>query len=265
MRKVHGLLKGFMAIVFWAVFFLSCQGTAEASGPFGPPRSLSRGEGGLATAIGYWRNESDYQIGRDRTFRQNQIYSQLGYGNKNWEIYGRIGFSDLKISEAFRGDPDSAIISKNDFEDQWIWFGTLGAKGFYPFNRAFGIGAFIQGSYFKDFNDRVSGTFADIPFAAQVKVENLWDANFGLGLQITSFPRIKFYLGPYVRYSEARLASSAPIPGLVSNAGSQRIPEGWHLGGYAGISLPLGRGFHLNIEGRYSERFSAGAAVVYTY
>ena len=64
----------------------------------------------------------------------------------------------MKISDAFRSTQISTTTSKNDFEDNWKFFGTLGAKGFYPFNKAFGIGAFVQGSYyFRDFTDNVSG------------------------------------------------------------------------------------------------------------
>ena len=36
-------------------------------------------------------------------------------------------------------------------------------------------------------------------------------------------------------------------------------------GGFAGIDIPLAKGFRLNVEGQYSDRFSAGAAVSYTY
>ncbi len=71
-----------------------------------------------------------------------------------WEIYGRIGISDLKIFDAFSSTNVLTTTSKNDFEENWKFFGTLGAKGFYPINNIFGIGAFLQGSYnFSNFTD----------------------------------------------------------------------------------------------------------------
>ncbi len=259
-------MKGVKVIGVSVFIFFTLQGMAGAEGLFGPPQPLSKKEGGLATAIGYWHYEGEYQNGKEQVFRQNQGYSQLGYGKKNWEIFGRIGVSDLKISDAFRSTQASTVTSKNDFEDSWNWFGTMGAKGFYPFKEIFGIGAFIQGStYFGDFTDHVSGTSNGAPFATEFKVRHLWDVNFGLGFQVTVPPGLKLYVGPYARYSEATVSSSSNIPGLTSEPGDFRIHSGTNLGGFAGIYLPLARGFHLNVEGQYSERFSVGAAVTYSY
>jgi len=105
---------------------------------FRPAQSVSKEAGGLNTAIGYHYHEDKYENGTDHVFRQNQVYSHLGYGARNWEIYGRIGGADLKISDAFRSTQASTATSKNDFDDNWKIFGTLGAKGFYPFNKTFG-------------------------------------------------------------------------------------------------------------------------------
>ncbi len=256
-------LKGIVLSVF---LIFTVNGTAAAGGPFGPPQPVSKEAGGLYTGIGYWRHEEEYKNGQEHVTTQNQVYSQLGYGAQNWEIYGRIGVSDLKISDAFRSTQASTTTSKNDFEDNWKFFGTLGGKGFYPFNQTFGIGAFIQGSYyFMDFTDNVSGTHAGAPFTTQLKVKNLWDVNFGLGFQATVPYGIKLYIGPYAYYSEAKVSLSASIPGLNSDAGNLRVHNEANLGGFAGVDVPLARGFHLNVEGQYSERFSAGAAITYSY
>jgi hypothetical protein len=242
------------------------NGAAAAGGPFGPPQSVSKEAGGLNTAIGYNYCEDKYENGMDPVFRQNQIYSHLGYGTRTWEIYGRIGGGDLKVSDAFRSNQASTATSKNDFDDSWKVFGTLGAKGFYPFNKTFGLGAFVQGSYyFSDFKDEVSGIRNGAPFAAELKVKNLWDVNFGLGFQATVPNNIRVYLGPYIYYSEAKISPSANIPGLAFSAGDEQIRNKTAAGGFAGIDIPLLRGFRLNIEGRFSERFSAGAAISFTY
>jgi hypothetical protein len=257
----------YLRIIFISGFIMfASQGMATAIGPFGPPQPLSKEEGGLLSGIGYWYHEDQYKDGTEHVTRQNQVYSQLGYGAKNWEIYGRIGGSDLKISDAFRSTQASTLTSKNDFEDNWKLFGTLGAKGFYPFNKTFGIGGFMQGSYyFSDFTDDVSGTQGGVPFTAKLKVENLWDVNLGIGFQATVPFGIKLYIGPYAYYSEAKASMSANIPGLRFETGDVTIKNETNVGGFTGVDVPLARGFHLNVEGQYSERFSVGAAVTYSY
>lgn len=266
MRKGRFLMKGLKVIGVCAFILFTIQGTAAGGGPFGPPQPLSKEEGGLATAIGYWRYEDEYTNGKGQVIRQNQIYSQLGYGKKNWEIFGRIGIADLKISDAFRSTLASTVTSKNDFEDNWNGFGTMGAKGFYPFNDLFGIGAFFQGSTsFRNFTDHVSGTSNGAPFQTELKVSRFWEVNFGLGFQVAVPHGLKLYAGPYACYSEATVSLSPTIPGLTSEPGSFRIHNRTNIGGFGGVYLPLARGFHLNIEGQYSEKFSFGTAVTYSY
>ena len=260
------MMKGLAAIRYSVVILLLLQGAAAAGGPFGPPQPLSKEKGGWATALGYWRNEATFENGKEQVVSQNQVYSQLGYGQKYWEIYGRIGLSDLKIADAFRSTQASLVTAKNDFEDNWEWFGTLGAKGFYPLDKTFGIGGFLQASYyFNDFTDKVSGSNNGAPFETQFKVSNFWDVNFGLAFQAAIPADIKLYIGPYACYSEATVSPSRTIPGLGSNTGNYLIHNPTALGGFAGVYLPLARGFHLNVEGQYSDRFSVGAAVVYSY
>ncbi len=247
------------------MLIFAVNGRAAAGGLFGPPEPISKATGGLHTGIGYWYHEDKYKNETEHATRQNQVYSEIGYGTQNWEMYGRIGGSDLKIFDAFSSAQASTTTSKEDFGDNWKVFGTLGAKGFYPFNKRFGMGAFVQGSYFfSDFTDDVSGSHNGVPFSAKLKVENLWDVNFGVGFQATVPYGIKLYIGPYAYYSEAKASLSASIPGLNFETGDW-IKNKTNVAGFAGIDLPLARGFHLNVEGQYSERVSIGAAVTYAY
>ena len=253
-------------IVMLVFIILAIPEVVFAGGLFGPPQPVSKEEGGLNTAIGYWLHEDKFKNGTEHVIKQNQVYSHVGYGARYWEIYARIGVSDLKISDAFASTLDSTTTSKGDFWDNWKFYGTLGAKGFYPFNKTFGIGAFTQGSYsFNDFRDNFSGTQAGAPFSSQLRVKNLWDVNFGLGFQATVPYGIKLYIGPYAYYSEARLSLAANIPGLNSDTQNLRIHNETNVGGFTGIDIPISRGFHLNVEGQYSARFSAGAAIAYSY
>lgn len=263
----RGIKWGISIKLLFLGFILVCSsGTASAGGPFGPPQTVSKDVGGLNTAFGYWRHEDTWENGRDHKIRQNQIYSQVAYGALHWEAYGRIGLADLKISDAFRPTQGTTVTSKEDFQDNWNFFGTLGAKGFYPLHRAFGVGAFVQGSYtFGDYNERLSGTQGGAPFTTDIKVKNLWDVNLGVAFQATVPRDIKLYLGPYVYYAEATMSPSARVPGLEFSGGDVKLKNKTLVGGFAGFDLPLFRGFHLNVEGHYSEKFSVGAALLFSY
>lgn len=241
--------------------------TAAAGGPFGTPQPISKETGGLYTGIGYWYHEDIYKNGTEHLIRQNQVYSHVGYGAKNlWEIYARIGVSDLKIFDAYNSTSVLTTTYKNNFEENWKFFGTLGAKGFYALNRIFGVGAFIQGTYyFSNFTDDVTGINSSEPFTTDLKIKNLWDVNGGIGFQATAPYNIKLYAGPYIYYSEAKASLTENIPGLEYAAGNVSIKNKTIAGGFIGLDIPITKGFRLNVEGQYSDRFSAGAAVTYTY
>ena len=249
------------------MLILTFSGTASATGLFGPLQTISREAGGLNTAVGYWYHEDILKNGSEYIFRQNEVYSQVSYGGKNcWEIYGRIGVSDLKIFDAFSSTNAATITSNNDFTENWKFFGTLGAKGFLPVGKILGIGAFLQGTYyFNNFTGDTAGTNAGVPFTADLKVQNMWDVNFGIGFQATVPYGIKLYAGPYIYYSEAKLCLSANIPGLGFGTENVLLKNKTIAGGFIGADIPLTKGFHLNMEGQYSERFSLGVAVSYKY
>jgi hypothetical protein len=261
------LIKNFLVIALAGLLIFAICSTAVASGLFGPLQTVSKEAGGLNTAIGYWYHEDTYKNDTDHKIRQNEIYSQAAYGAKNiWEIYARIGVSDLKIFDVFKSMVSTTTTDKNDFEENWKFFGTLGAKGFYPINKTFGIGAFIQGTYyFSNFTDDIAGISNSAPFTTDLKVKNLFDVNFGIGFQATVPYGIKLYAGPYIYYSEAKMSLSANIPGLEYATGNVSIQNKSIVGGFTGLDIPLIKGFRLNIEGQFSDRFSAGAAVSYTY
>ncbi len=260
MKSLHVIV----AIVF--VILIAPQSTA-AAGLFGPPEPIAKEAGGLHTGIGYWFHEDTYKNGVEQVTRQNQVYSELGYGSRNgWEITARVGMSDLTCIDAFNSSTASTATSRKDFEEHGKFFGTAGAKGFYPFNRTFGMGAFIQGTYyFSDFTDTVSGTRNGVPFSVELRVKNLWEMNFGMGFQVTVPYGIKMYIGPHVHYSELTVSPSADVAGVAFASGESTMKNKTGLGGFAGIEVPLAKGFRLNLEGQYTERLSAGAAVIYVY
>jgi hypothetical protein len=266
MKREH-FAKNFTIIALAVLLILTINGRASATGLFGPPQTVSREAGGLNTAIGYWYHEDTYKNDTDHIIRQNVVYSQAAYGAKNiWEIYARIGVSDLKISDAFSSTNALTTTYKDNFEENWKFFGTLGAKVFYPINRIFGIGAFVQGTYyFSNFTDDIAGTYNSSPFIIDLKIKNLWDVDGGVGFQVTVPLDIKLYAGPYIYYSEAKASPAANIPGIEYAAGNVSIKNKTIAGGFIGLDIPITKGFRLNVEGQYSDRFSVGTAVTYTY
>jgi hypothetical protein len=259
--------KTLKVLVISMVIMLTIQGTAAASGPFGPPQPVSRPAGGLHTGIGYWLQEDKLKNNEEYISRQQQIYSELGYGfQKNWNLYARVGLSGLKLFDAFNPTTTATTTSKNDFSENWKFFSTLGVKGFYPVRPSFGIGAFVQGTYyFSDFTDNVTGIQRGVPFTVELGLKNLWDVNVGIGFQATIPWGINLYIGPYLYYGEAKVSPSANITGLALTSGETTLRNNTVFGGFAGIDVPLSRGFRLQIEGKYADRLSGGAAVTYTY
>lgn len=261
------IIKIIKIIVIIVSVMLVAPGRVDAVGPFGSPQPILKAASGIHTGIGYWFQEDTYQNGMEQVTRQNQVYSELGYGSrKGWEITARVGMSDLKLIDAFSSSTAATATSKTDFEEHGKFFSTVGAKGFYPFNKTFGMGAFVQGTYyFSDFTDPVSGTRNGVPFSVELRVKNLWDANIGMGFQATVPYGIKMYIGPYLHYSEFKVSPSADVAGVALASGETTMKNETGLGGFAGIEVPLAKGFRLNMEGQYVGRLSVGAAVIYVY
>ena len=257
----------FKTIAFEVFLFLTLGSSAFAAGLFGLPQTLSKTAGGLNTAIAYSYAEDVFKTSSDFVLRQHQIYSHAAYGKAGiWEVYGRIGLADLKISDAFNAGNGLTTMSRNDFDENWKFFGTLGAKAFYPVNRLFGVGAFIQGTYhFSNYTDSVTGAYNGTPFEADLKIKNLWDVHGGIGLQATLPFSIKLYGGPYVYYSDADAVLSVDRPGLLFGTEKGIMQNKSKAGGFVGTDIPLIKGFRLNIEGQYAGRLSIGSAVTYTY
>ena len=256
-------LTGLILIFLLAVFLPH----ANAGGMFGPPQTLSDTAGGLNTAIGYRYHTDTYKNHLHYKMRQNVIYSHAAWGKAGiWEIYARLNAADIKIQDRFRFGVTSFGNGENDFRDHWEFFGTTGAKVFYPVNSLFGVSAFVQGNFnpgkYKDntiLYDNGSSS------AANLNIKNLWDVNLGAGLQFTLPYDIRTYAGPFVYFARADAQFSLDIPGLPFVTGKTVLKNSSPVGGYFGADIPLIKGFRLNIEGQYTSRFSAGAAISYVY
>ncbi len=263
-RLKIGSLPRFHTSLMFLLLMLTIPADALAGGPFGPPHSLAGKGGGLHTGIGYWYDEDIYE--GDTTFRMtaHQLYSEAGYGGRIWDAYVRLGLSDLEIADGFRSSTPSTTTDKRDFEENADYTATVGAKGFYPFSEFAGLGFFLQGSYWlRDASDEVQVINVGVPAQSEVRVHNFWDVYGGFALEVSVWSA-KFYLGPYLYYSEAKVSASEAVAGLpLTSTDTLRNKSGY--GGVAGLEAPLTRGFRVNIEGHYAERFSGGAAVTYSY
>jgi hypothetical protein len=268
-RKLGMDIKTVKVMLIVMVVMLTMAGRAAASGPFGPPEPLARPAGGLHTGIGYWLQEDKLKNNEEYLSRQQQVYSELGYGfRKNWDLYARVGLASQKLFDAFNPTTTATTTGKNDFSENWKFFGALGIKGFYPLRPVFGIGAFVQGTYyFSDFTDNATGTRNGAPFTVEIGLKNMWDVSAGIGLQATIPGDINLYIGPYVYYMETKVAPSAGIAGLALTAGEIILRNNAVCGVFGGIDVPLSRGFRLQVqvEGKYADRLSGGAAVTYSY
>lgn len=264
-RKFHHQKNPF--IVFAMLCMIALSPAAAQAGLFGPLQTVSRASGGVNTAIGYMYHEDTFTHGAEHVIKQNRIYSQAAYGANNiWEIYARVGLADLQILDIFSSRDASTTTDKNNFDENWKIFGSLGAKAFYPISKFIGAGVFVQGTYFfKDFNDEVAGVHGGTPFRGELDVQNLWEINCGMGLQATLPSGVRLYAGPYVYYSEAKFILAPGISGLEYAAGNTSVENKSFTGGFFGLDIPLLKGFRFNIEGQFSEKFSAGAAISFTY
>ncbi|KQC11527.1 MAG: hypothetical protein APR62_01555, partial [Smithella sp. SDB] len=254
-------------ILLAVLFIFTIRSAAMAAGLFGPLQTVSKETGGLNTAIGYFYHEDTYKNDVDHTVRLDEIYSQAAYGVKNiWEVYTRVGLANMKIFDIFSSMDASIMTDQDNFEANWEFFGTIGAKAFYPINSILGIGAFIQGTYyFSDFTDTVSGTKGGTPFITELKVKDFWDVNFGIGVQAALPYGIKFYAGPYIYYSGANVSMHSYISVPEYYLDDDTIRNKSIVGGFTGLDIPLTKGFRLNIEGQFADRVSAGIAVSYIY
>jgi hypothetical protein len=260
-------MKNITIILIASFMMLFVHGMAVAGGPYGTPQPISRAGGGLHTAIGYWYQEDKFKDQASFVTKQHQLYSEAGYGDGNyWDFYARVGLSTLKGLDVFGSANPGTTTSGADFSESWKFFSTVGVKGFYPFSKMLGLGAFLQGTYyFSDFTDTVSGTRNGAPYTMELGMKGMWDVHAGIGLQLTVPYGVKLYMGPCLYYAEMKASPSVNIQGLPFSAGDVTLKNTTNLGGYAGIDIPLPKGFRLQAEGRYSEKLSAGLAVAYSY
>jgi hypothetical protein len=240
--------------------------SVSSAGMFGSPEPTTKGVGNeWQVGVGYWYHEDTLKNGGDTKFKENQIYAELAKGFGNYGIYARLGGTNAKSSDIFTSNDPAVTFASNDWDSNWKPFGTLGVKGYYSVNKQLGFGAFIQGSYiFGDLEDSTTMYVSGVPVQATAKIRNVWDAEIGLAIQVTPVEGLKIYAGPYAYYTEGKGEASASYGGL-SAAEEVTLKNKTNFGGFLGFDVTIANAWHLNVEGQYSESFSVGAAVAFSF
>ncbi|HVN22864.1 MAG TPA: hypothetical protein VMT71_02755, partial [Syntrophorhabdales bacterium] len=151
MKSIIGAILAVMIIV-----------SAASAGEFGPPEPTAA-PGKFSLGVGYWFDQPNMKLDSNHllgtmTSKSNQYYLQGTYTFlKNWEVYGRFGAADQKLDTDTRNYSDSAEP-----------YGTLGFKGLAYQYKNFGIGPFVQGSWYGDHTG---------------VMKNQWDVNLGISAQ----------------------------------------------------------------------------------
>lgn len=216
-----------------ALSYLLLGATASVAGHFGPAQPLTQpGEFSLGTGFFYYSAE----WGGADDVSQAQLYVQGGYGLfRNAEVYAQLGGTNLEIDDI-------------DFKDGYRPFGTLGFRALLLDRKPVSLGAFVQGSFFSDYEDE--------SLTQTMKVESSYEVNGGIALQ-TVLEGATLYGGPLFYYREADVTAVG--------VGSGSVEEDGNLGGFIGIRWPLKNRIAIELETQFKTGVSVGGALHYVF
>lgn len=266
-------MKRMVLIVTLLILFMTAN--IAYAGQFGAMEPVSE-LGKVSLGIGYFyysdklepKDREGTWIGWKKSkITQNQAYLQLGVGiMPNSEVYFRVGGADIKVPDAFLTSADGPELAgfKDKLKDSLKPFGTIGIKGGYNFAPPFGIGYFVNTSLGSNYRDKTAGTFLGVPATQEMKIKRPWEVNLGVALQ-GKIGEVLLYGGPLVYWARSKVEWEGTIPGVGSISDSTTYKEKNNLGGFAGLRLPLGKGFNIEVEGQLKSRFSAGGSLVYSF
>jgi hypothetical protein len=258
-------------IVILSVLFVFAICSLAYAGQFGPPEPTTK-EGKVAIGVGYFHSSAklkpkDTKNWKEERISQNQTYLQLSYGiMKGWEVYLRAGGADLKAKNLI-DDPTVTRVGPKDFKDGFKPFSTLGAKGiiYENNNKSLSIGPFIQTTLYSNYKDEWTRNELGWSDSGSItaKWEKPWDVNLGISAQ-TKIGEVILYGGPFVYWYKVKGVNEA-MGSAGSNSDSTTFKEKNNIGGFAGVKVPLGKKFSVEVEGQMKSKFSAGAAIIYRF
>ena len=246
-------MKSFIGSILAVIVIVS----VASAGEFGPPEPTAA-PGKFSVGAGYWFDQSSVKLDSNHllgtmTSKSNQYYLQGTYTFlKDWEVYGRFGGADQKIDSDARNFSDSAEP-----------YGTLGFKGLAYQYKNFGIGPFVQGSWYGDHTG---------------VMHNQWDLNLGISAQYkvpVGGCDLTVYGGPfaYLQQGDSNLhyhslyrsyaAVGFPLPPA---SFQDDIKEKNNFGGFLGVKFPIVRQkVFFTAEGQLTDKVSAGASIAYAF
>jgi len=246
MKKLFGIVA--------IVLFVMVVGIAHAS-QFGPQEPIAK-DGNFSMSAGYTYYTGKWEGGGDNyKMTQNQAFIQGSFTFKKlWEAYARVGGANMKIDDLF--------VAGENFQDKTQFFGTAGLKGLLYNTPAFGIGPFLQASYFGNYKDSRNVTSGGTSGTWDLKWKNQWDVTFGIGMQ-TKLNGIILYGGPFVYWAQASLDSSSAVNNIPNR--SYTFNEKNNIGGYLGLRIPATKNISVDVEGEVKNNVTGGIKVNYAF
>ncbi len=280
-------MKKYVVLVIAAMLLVSSN-VAYAGQFFGSPETTTTA-GKVSVTAGYFYSEdnikpddkvslgsSDIKVNwKTAQIKQNQVYIQGNYGFiDGGEVYVRAGLADMKSKNAF--------LFNSEFSDNLRPFGALGFKFVNHIDSTWGVGAYFQGTIYSSYKDEITES-VDVPLPDGTIITNVpvkqkinagnpsWEVDIGAALQ-AKVGRAIFYVGPevyWLRLPKVEETISIGDPRVVSSpftlTNSTSYKEKQNLGAFAGIGIPLGMGFRVDVEGQIKSRVSGGGALTYSF
>jgi len=234
-------MKGrILTAVVLAIFIVTSNASA---GQFGAPQPVAN-PNGFALGVGYFYSQNKWEptdntSDFDSKMTRNEVYLQASAATKYVEGYLRLGGTNVKL------DNDTSVAFGTDFNDSGVIFGGIGARGYYPVTSNFGIGPVVQASLYDNFTDSYNGV--------EIKLKNPWEISAALAFQGNIGDNLIIYAGPYLFWSKFD----------IDGGGSWEAKS--NFGGMGGVRFKFGKNFSIEIEGQYTDEFSAGGVFTVSF
>jgi hypothetical protein len=221
-------------IIIAAILFTFIATGIAAAGQFGAPQPVANDKG-FALGVGYFYSSNLWEpthntTDKDYKMTRNEGYLQASGATKFMEGYVRLGGANMNLE-----DGKGVGI---DFKDNGVIYGSIGARGIYYITPNFGIGPVFQASLYDNFTDSINGV--------EIKLKNPWELGLALAFQGNIGENLIIYAGPYLFWSKFDV-----------DGGSSWEAKS-NFGGMGGVRFKFGKNFSIEVEGQYTNEFSAG-------